>query len=71
MRSVWEREGAAEAEKEAEEYRRKLQYRAELQDQMVCAKRSKQVASEDILQERKILDEAARRIHDEDQRYTL
>jgi hypothetical protein len=71
MRSVWESEGAAEAEKEAEEYCRKLEYRAELQDQMICAERLKQAAYEDFLREKKILDDVVRRIHDEDQRYTL
>jgi len=68
---VWEKEGAAEAEKEAEEYRRKLEYRSELQDQMICAERLKQIAFEAFLQEKKVLDDVVCRIHEEDQRYTL
>jgi hypothetical protein len=71
LRSLWERQQAAEAEEEAREYCRKLEYRAELQDQMICAERLKEVAYEDFLQQKKILDEVVRKIHDEDQRYTL
>jgi hypothetical protein len=70
LKSVWERQVAAESMKDAEEYRRKLEYGAALRDQMVCAERLKQVAYEDFLQEKKILDAVVRRIHDEDQRYS-
>jgi hypothetical protein len=70
LRSVWERQVAAESVKEAEEYHRKLEYGAALQDQMVCAEKLKQVAYEDFLQEKKFLDDVVRRIHDEDQRYS-
>jgi hypothetical protein len=71
MRAVWERQIAAEAEKEAEEYRHRLQYGAELQNQIICAERMKQVAYEDFMREKKILDDVVQRIHDEDERYSL
>jgi hypothetical protein len=71
LRMVWEREIAAEAVKEAEEYRHKLQYGSELQDQIICGERLKQVAYEDFMQEKKMLDDVVQRIHDEDERYLL
>jgi hypothetical protein len=71
LRVVWEKEIAAEAEKEADKYHNKLQYGADLQDQIVCAEGLKQIAYEDFMQEKKILDDVLQRIHDEDERYSL
>ena len=68
MKSVWDNAGVVDAEREAEEYRQKLAYRAELQDQMVCNEKKKQIAYEDFLREKILLDEVVRRIHEEDQR---
>jgi len=70
LRSVWERQVAAESVKQTEKHRCKLEYGAALRDQMICAERLKQVAYEDFLQEKKILDDVVCRIHDEDQRYS-
>jgi hypothetical protein len=70
LRSMWEKQVATESMKQAEKHRYKLEYGAALRDQMVCAERLKQVAYEDFLQEKKILDDVVRRIHDEDQRYS-
>jgi hypothetical protein len=71
LKAMWERQMAAQAEKEAEEYRHRLHYGAELQDQIICSERLKQVAYEDFLQEKKNLDDVVQRIHDEDERYSL
>jgi hypothetical protein len=71
LREGWERQIAAEAAKEAEEHHRKLQYGEELQDQIACAERLKQLAYEDFMQEKKLLDDVVQRIHDEDERYSL
>jgi hypothetical protein len=71
LREVWEGQIAAEAEREAEENRRKLQYGEELQGQITFAERLKQVAYEDFMQEKKLLDDVVQRIRDEDERYSL
>jgi hypothetical protein len=70
LRSMWERQVTTESMKQAEKHRCKLEYGAALRDQIICAERLKQVAYEDFLQEKKILDDVVRRIHDEDQRYS-
>jgi len=70
LRSEWERQVATESMKQTEKHRCKLEYGAALRDQIIYAERLKQVAYEDFLQEKKILDDVVRRIHDEDQRYS-
>jgi hypothetical protein len=71
LREVWESQIAAVSEIEAEEHRRKVEYGEELQDQIICAERLKEVAYEDFMEEKKILDDVIQRIHDEDERYSL
>lgn len=70
LRLAWDRQVATESMKQTEKQRCKLEYGAALRDQIICAERLKQVAYEDFLQEKKILDDVVRRIHDEDQRYS-
>lgn len=70
LRAVWDRQVATESMKQIEKQRCKLEYGAALRDQITCTERSKQVAYEDFLQEKKILDDVVRRIHDDDQRYS-
>jgi hypothetical protein len=71
MKAVWEKQIAAESEREAQECLHKLQYGAELQDQIIYTERMKQEAYEDFMREKKILDDVVQRIHEEDERYSL
>ncbi|GLV45297.1 hypothetical protein CBL_05397 [Carabus blaptoides fortunei] len=60
----------AEAERiEAEEeFKRKVEYKKELQDQMILQYQQKQYMYEEFLKEKKLLDDIIQRIHDEDAR---
>lgn len=51
-----------------EEFKRKVEYKKELQDQMILQHQQKQYMYEEFLKEKKLLDDIIQRIHDEDAR---
>ncbi|XP_049770815.1 meiosis-specific nuclear structural protein 1-like [Schistocerca cancellata] len=57
-----------ELKKQEEEAKRQIEYRHQLQDQMIEAYNRREAAFIEFLQEKQMIDEAVRRIHDEDTR---
>lgn len=58
----------AEAKEKQEEFERKIQYRRELQDQMIMNEQMKQNKYEEFLRDKKYMDQVQQRICDEDER---
>ncbi|XP_068084125.1 meiosis-specific nuclear structural protein 1 [Anabrus simplex] len=68
LRAEAEKEKERLLEKEKEEFRRKLEYRKELQDQLIASEKMKQQAYYDFMEEKKAIDEIVQKIYEEDRR---
>lgn len=71
MEEEFKRALEVEREKEKQRWEESVRYQEQLEEQLTEKEKRKQVAYEEFLKEKLMIDEIVRKIYEEDQRYVL